>query len=398
VSVAVVETLRAILEFTVAGILGLFALYPPCLFLASRLRRPRVPCEPEDWPSVSLLVVVRNAESFIADKVRNALELDYPEDRLQLVFCSDGSTDDTDRVMRETGAERLTLLRMERHVGKIAALNRSIDLCRGEIVLLSDADAMLDRDAVRRLVRHFTDPGLGGVCGQRVIARDRADLSEAQSRYIGLDSAIKLWENRLGSITSNDGKIYAIRRELFHPIPPAVSDDLCVALDIVRQHRRFSFEPGAIARIRVPSRSPAHEIERRRRIVSQSCRSIYSNREVLNPLRHGAFAPALAVNKILRRLMPFALVGLLVASAWRAPGSWLALAALAAQLAFYGLALAHPLIDRLGLPPVRRLSATACYFALGQLGTLLGVVDFCTGRQVTKWDPVKTDESLCSRS
>lgn len=376
-----------------------FVLYPAGVWLFSRLAGRGRRVVGRGTPTVSLLVVVRNAETFIEEKVRNSLDLDYPASSLDLVFCSDGSDDGTEGIIRRFEGERLRLIPLAGHQGKIAALNRAIYDCTGDIVVLSDADAMLDPDAIRKLVRHFDDPTVGGVCGQRIIARDGAELREAQSRYIGFDSRIKQWESRLGSITSNDGKIYAIRRDLFCPLAPAVSDDLYLALGVVRQHRRFTFEPEARARIRLPSRSPAHEIERRRRIVSQSYRSMWFMRQVLNPFEHGPFALALAVNKILRRLLPFFFVTLVASTlilSFRRP--WM-VPLLGAQAGVLALAAYHGWTGgSRGPRSIRRLAAVAFYFVLGQWGTLLGVIDFATGRQVNKWDPVKTDRQACSRS
>jgi len=377
------------------GILLFFPLYPLGVWLVSRFAPRRTVSRSDARPPVSLLVVVRNAESFIADKVRNGLALHYPEDRLEIVVYSDGSTDATNRIVGAIDHSRLHFHASADHRGKIAALNAAMDHCRGEIVVFSDADARLDPDALIELIGHFDDPRVGGVSGRRVIARDRARLQEAQAGYVGLDSFLKGLESRIGSTTSNDGKLYAIRRELFHPIAPAVTDDLYVALDVVRQRRRFTFEPRARAFVPAPARSPAHEVRRRRRIVSQSLRGIYLMRETLNPLRHGGFAFALAINKVLRRLLPFSLLGLFASSLalsfalpWFA-AVWLALAALCLAGGACGLTGGRGRDGR-GLPA--RSAAWAYFFMLGQYGTLLGVLDFVSGRSVVKWDPVKTDD------
>ena len=256
--------------------------------------------------------------------------------------------------------------------------------------MFSDADALLDPDALRRLTRWFGDPEVGGVCGRRVLHKDAASLKEAQGRYIDLDSAIKRLESLRGSITSNDGKLYAMRRKLFQRIPPAVTDDLYTSLSVVRQGYRFVFEPSAVARIHVPSRSEAHELQRRRRIVGRSLRGIFAQRELLNPFRHGWFAVGLAVNKVGRRLLPVFLIVLLATSlvlAFR----WPVFAAFAAlQVAAYGAALLYPALPEAWQRTVPgRVAGAARYFCLGCLGTLLGFCDWVAGRRILKWDPVK---------
>lgn len=376
---------------SLAGLAGFFIVHPVVLWILSLTRRPRSVSGLHPTPSVTLLVAVRNAEAFIEDKVRNSLALSYPPDRLEVLFYSDGSTDSTAVRIRAHESARLRLLHCLEHRGKIAAINAAIPLCSGEIAIFSDADALLDPDAVSRIVPHFSDPSVGGVCGRRVIARDDSDLREAQERYIDFDCAIKVLEARTSSITSNDGKLYAIRRELFHAIPPAVTDDLYVALDIVRQRRRFVYEPRARAAIHVPSRSPEHEVERRRRVVCQSLRGIYLMRQLLNPLRYGWFSLALAINKVLRRMLPFCLLLLLSSSLVLAATVPWVVPVVIAQIALYGLALVDRLTGGLGRRPLGRLASHAHFFVLGQYGTLLGVLDFLTGRRVVKWDPVKMD-------
>src|SRR6185503_6107908 len=215
----------------------------------------------------------------------------------------------------------------------------------------------------------------------------------AQERYIAADSALKRAESRLGSVTSNDGKLYAVRRSLFRPIAPGATDDLYSCLSIVEQGRRFVFEPRARAFIRTPSRNPSHELSRRRRIVARSLRGIFLKRALLNPLRHGSFALQLFVNKVCRRLLPLFLVllfGTSLALTLLEPHAPWALAALLLQLGFYALALAHLVLARKRVPLIGALASVAYYFCVGNLGTLLGLADFLRGREAVKWDPVKT--------
>ncbi len=370
-----------------AGGLAVFVLYPLSTLLAallSRPRRSRLPGSgtPPPEPTVSLLVAARNARDLVEAKVRNTLGLAYPAGRLDLVFVSDGSRDDTAARIRPFVGPRVTFVELPEHLGKAAALNEGFARTRGEIVLFSDVDALLAPDAVGRLVRHFADPAVGGVCGRRVIGEPGEELREAQSFYFSLDGALKRAESRLGRITSNDGKIHAIRREAFRPISPGATDDLFTCLSVVRQGFRFLYEPEARAFVRLPSRSADHEISRRRRIVSRSLKGIFLARGVLNPFRYGLFAFGLFVNKVLRRLLPLFLATLLATSAFLAPVHPWMRAVLAGQLALYGLALLHPILRR-------RVSGVCQYFCVGNVGTLLGLVDFLRRRETVRWEPLK---------
>ena len=262
----------------------------------------------------------------------------------------------------------------------------------GEICVFSDISEMFDPDAVRMLVRHFADASVGGVCGRRCVGERKRPLANAQRLYITLDSCIKQWESATGSITANDGKLYAIRRSLFKPVPPGVTDDLYNALSVVRRKKRFIYEPDAVAVVRLPSRDTRHEVARRRRIVSRSLNGIRRQREVLDPRRHGIFALRLLVNKVLRRFLPLFLLILLPTSLFLyARGPFFALVVWA-QLAFYFAAAAHFVIPRGRRGSgAARIASTAFYICAGLAGTLLGVMDFITNPPPAKWKPVKND-------
>jgi len=379
----------------VGAVVAVFLGYPLFLWLRA-LRRPAPPVGADTEPSVTLLVVVRNGEALVRQKIENTLALDYPKGRLDLIVCSDGSTDLTvERIRAFAVVEpRLTFLSTREHLGKAAALNAGAARARGEILVCSDADALLWPDALRWLVRPFADPGVGGVCGARTLGVERASLSSPQSSYISLDSRVKELESRSGSITSNDGKLYAVRRRLFPTIAEGVTDDLWAALCVVDAGFRFVFEPRAGASIRVPARSASHEVKRRRRIVARSLRALWLMRRLFRPRRGGFYALGLFVNKVLRRLLPVFLLLALVSAATLAGTSATFRTVLLLAVGLLALAALGALSPR-GVPqPLARGSTLALYFVLGNWGTLLGVVDFLSGRRIVGWDPVKGDGAV----
>ncbi|MBF0624160.1 MAG: glycosyltransferase [Magnetococcales bacterium] len=373
---------------------AVFVGYPLALLLASRLQRetPVAAATSGLLPSVTLVVVARNAAALVTEKLRNFQSLDYPPRLLELVLFSDGSEDDTVALVRKFGDERIRLLVSADHVGKFTGLNRAVAAARNDLLVFSDVDAHLTPDALSHLVRPLADPVVGGVCGQRLLRRECNPLAAAQGSYIDFDSRIKQLESRIGSITSNDGKLYAIRRELFTPVPGGVTDDLFQSLGVIGQGRRFLFEPRAIATITVPSRNPAHEVRRRRRIVARSLRSLWFHRRLLNPFHSGWYAVGLGVNKGWRRLLPLALGGLPVGAAGLAasgiPAWW-------GVVVLLGAGLAAGLLQPVLCPPERtggalgRLLGKGRYVLLGLAGTHLGLMDFLRGRVPDRWDPVK---------
>ncbi|TAN41328.1 MAG: glycosyltransferase [Nitrospirae bacterium] len=342
-------------------------------------------------PMVSIVTVVRNGRALIQAKIENALALDYPHDKLELIIYSDGSTDGIEETVRAFTCEQVRFCSSAGHEGKNAGMNNAVKHCAGEIIVFSDADALFEKDALRFLVRHFGDPDVGGVCGSRVIAEKGHSLSKPQWSYIKFDTLIKSLESKSGSISSNDGKIYAVRKNLYRPIPDKVTDDLFVALSIVSQKRRFVFEPEAVTFVRTPSRNMEHEVERRRRIVGGSLNGIWLMRELLNPFKFGIFAVRLFINKVLRRMLPLFLIMLFFSSLYLSCKILLAALLFLFQAAFYSGAFSYYLIfSRIKeIKIITKTTALAFYFCIGNYGALRGCMDFLMGNQVGKWTPTK---------
>jgi cellulose synthase/poly-beta-1,6-N-acetylglucosamine synthase-like glycosyltransferase len=335
-----------------------------------------------------LIVACHNPGQLLEQKIDNSLALDYPPQDLSVLIVSDGSDDGSPEVLQKRVSKRVQGIALQRHDGKASALNVGIERATGELLVFSDVDAQLPPNSLRILARHFADPSIGGVCGQRVLTRGQAALHDAQDTYVSWDSRIKQLESSIGSTTSNDGKLYALRREAAGPIADGVTDDLCAALGAISRGWRFIFDPDARALVPTPAKSSEHEISRRRRVVARSLRGLFLRRALLNPTRYGFYALMLLINKVLRRLLPLLLALLLFTTLWLAIGSWPFRLLLAAQLGIYGLAVFgafRPQASGILGANARR----AYYLLLGMLGTSLGVWDFLRGRTVITWKPIK---------
>jgi len=357
------------------GILSVVLLYPLALLLLPRRRTPALPSEPESWPAVTMITAARNAAALLPSKRENFLALDYPPERLHWLVVSDGSTDRTRQIIEDDPDPRIRLLELSERRGKAAALNLAVEQAETGLLLFSDADAILEPGAVRKLARHFSDPAVGGVCGQRRTSRGGARLRDAQQSYINLDSRLRMLESAHGRISSNDGKIHMIRRTLFETIPQGVSDDFYTLLAVTARNACFLFEPSAVACINLPARDARHEIRRRRRVVLISWVGLFQQPFLLYPRRFGGFAFGLWINKIGRRLLPFFLLMLAAGSVWALCAVPLVLAAL------FAAGIAGLLVSR-----------HAQYILAGLLGTAWGVVDFVIGRRIVRWEPEKNRE------
>lgn len=376
-----------------------FILYPVILLFVTRLTGCRRPTGTEVFtPSVSVVVPVHNGADFIGAKLENLLGLDYPSNRLDILVASDGSTDQTNEIVNAFASSQVRLLALEDHDGKNVALNKAITACTSEIIVVTDVDALLSPNALRMLVRWFADATVGGVVGRKALHTTGSGMDSSQQAYNGYQEWIKNWESRLYSTAMNEGKLHALRRDLYTPIPVGCMDDLHNLLSVVSQGSRFYFDSSALAHISIPSSDPRNEIERRRRIVNGSLRAIFQFPDLLNPLRHPRYSFLLWSQKISRRLAPFSMVGVAVTA-----GVWGTVSSVG--LWFFACCLVLPLLALLvharilpgrgkGRGLMSRLFAVPYYFVLGNLGTLLGVLDLAMRRRnADRWVPRKRARS-----
>lgn len=381
--------------FAIFMLVSSFVLYPLLLLLSRFLPRNKgsKPSEIAEPESVSFILVMHNAEQLIAHKLNNILQLNLGNIKNEIIVYLDGCSDHTLQKLQALAIDNLTIINETAHLGKIAGLNTAAERAQGDILIFTDADAILEKNVVSTLLTHFKDPRCGGVCGLRAIKEKQGKLHLAQHVYITVDSYIKKLETYLGNITSNDGKLYAVRRSLFKPIADAVTDDLYSCLNITEQHYRFVFEPKAIAHISTPSRHERHEYSRRRRIVTRSLNGLWLKRKLLNPFQYGLFSLGLIINKIFRRLMGMTLLLLFISSYFASSYSICIAVLFYVQLGFYLLAGIYPLLllkhELLSAPFIRHLTSVCWYFCLGNYATSLGVVDFLSGKRVSKWVPQK---------
>jgi cellulose synthase/poly-beta-1,6-N-acetylglucosamine synthase-like glycosyltransferase len=352
------------------------------VILALRKRNPPSP-DPAAWPSVSLIIAAYNEERVLADKLANSLSLDYPPDRLEILVASDGSTDRTDSIARAFEGRGVRLLRIEGRQGKTAAQNAAAAAANGEIVVFSDANALYEPDALRRLVARFSDPGVGCVEGRRAdFATGASATARHELTYRDWESRIKTWESRALSCTGATGPIYAVRRSLYVPLDPALISDFMEPLMIMCRHgKRQVFEPAAVSRESVLS-DLKDEFHRKVRIMTRCLNSLRLTPEVLNPGRNGWFSAQVISHRLLRWLVPlFALTAfganlfLLDRPAYRITLLLQGLFAAAAALGW--------LLDRLGVGPACvRLPYAFC---AANLAALVALGNGLLGRNVVTW-------------
>jgi poly-beta-1,6-N-acetyl-D-glucosamine synthase len=381
-----------------ACVFTVFLGYPFVLYLCSFFKKKNLhrECNKTPW-SVSVIVVFRNAESLIEKKIENFLTFDYPKEKIELILISDGSSDHSLDLIHPFLSPFIRLFHSDDHKGKAYGLNLGVEKSKKDILVFSDADSILEQGTVKTLVKYFSDPAIGGVCGQRMIAKEVSPIKSAQKKYIEWDSSIKSLEVKCGlSITSHDGKLYAIRKELFQPVPDGVTDDAYISLSVIGQKFWFVFDPKAKAVIKAPSRNGWHELKRRARIVSRSLNGLKMNKKMLNPKKFGFFSIGLFINKVLRRVVPISLM-LIFFSSWILSRQDVLLGTISfwLQVAGYSISFLYPVFcvpwfskNALG-QFIKKISSVGFFFCLGMVGTLFGIISFLSGAKISKWDPEK---------
>jgi glycosyltransferase involved in cell wall biosynthesis len=348
----------------------------PLLLRLLGLLRPRPVAKRPIEPDVSLLVSAYNEGDVIEEKIRNALALDYPPDRLEIAIASDGSTDGTAAIAARLAAEdgRVRVFAYEIRRGKTAVLNETVPRLRGEIVAFSDASSMLEPTALRALVASFADPGVGAVSGvYRVRKKEEAHLGTQEDFYWRYETFLRKQEAVLGAMQGAHGSLYAIRKRLYSfPPPTTINDDWVIPGRVLSQGYRIAYEPAAVAW------EEAREMggfSRRVRIMTGNCEQLREARALLWPPRVLPLF-VLASHKLGRLLVPFAMVVLIAANAalldsplyawtWRL------------QLAFYALVLAGAIVR---LRP--RLLRLPYYFCMVNAAAFVGIFHALGGRRV----------------
>jgi cellulose synthase/poly-beta-1,6-N-acetylglucosamine synthase-like glycosyltransferase len=352
--------------------------YPAALWLIARVRgRPAPPpAAAGEPPRVSLIVAAHDEAQVIERKLRNALALDYPRDRLEVIVASDGSTDRTVELARASGAD--LVLDLPR-AGKVAAQNAAVERATGELLAFSDANAFWDGGAMRRLVAPFADPRVGYVCGRLRLEADGS--ANQEGAYLRYEMAVRELESELGGVTAGNGAIYATRRDSYIVLDSARGHDLCFPFALTKRGWRALYAPDAIAEERMAP-TIGGEFARKRRMMTRTWGVVLRD-GMLSPRGYGPlYAFQMLSHRALRYASPFLhLIALGTNLALLGHGAVYTVT-LAVQVAFVLAAALGSLI------PLRALRL-ANYYAMVEGSVLAGLWDRLRGGTALTWEKVE---------
>lgn len=334
-----------------------------------------------ELPGVSFVIPAYNEEAVLPAKIENLRQLDYPKEKLEVIFVSDGSTDGTNRILESLKEPNFRVILQPQRQGKGSTLNQAVVEAHHPILLFSDTSTLFAPDSVRKLARHFTDPKVGGVCGA-LRFENSPESGQTEGFYWKYESMLRLMEARLGATLTASGAIYALRRECYDPVSAdTVIEDFVIPMNARRMGFAVHYDPEAVATETAAS-TVAGEFTRRVRLAVGSFRAMKDLAGTPLPVFTRL---ALFSHKFLRWMVPFFLIGSLVTSGllWNHPVYRILFVA---QMLFYLWALLG-FFFRHRLQKVR-YALTGYFLIAMNLAFLVGFIRFLTGRKEVTWERV----------
>jgi biofilm PGA synthesis N-glycosyltransferase PgaC len=339
-------------------------------------------------PNVTLLIAAYNEAECIRAKALNSLAIDYPSEMFDILFVTDGSTDGTEKILREfLHDDRVRVFHDQERRGKLAAVNRVMRYVPSPIVVLTDANTMLNRDAVRNIVRHYADPRVGAVAGEKRIRSAAAGGSGAgEGLYWKYESFLKRMDSQLHSVVGAAGELFSFRTSLYRAVPPdSIIEDFHLSMCIAADGYRVVYEPEAFAE-EEPSASFREEMKRKVRICAGGFQSMARLRPLLSIRRHGLLSFQYISHRVLRWavtpfLLPLLLALNILLAAADAPFFRLLLAG---QVLFYGAAAAGYVMELFHIRS--RLFVAPFYFMLMNIAAYAGLYRYLKGTQSAVWE------------
>lgn len=344
-------------------------------------------------PDVTLFITAYNEKDFVAAKVKNSYELEYPKEKLHFVWVTDGSDDGTPEELQKY--EGVTVHHLPQRNGKIGAMNRGMKFVKTPIVVFCDANTMLGKESIRRIVTLFSNPKVGCVSGEkRIYSKDKDGAAGAgEGLYWKYESTLKKWDAELYSVVGAAGELFAIRTELYREVErDTLLDDFIISLRVAQEGYTIQYDPEAYA-IETASANVKEELKRKVRISAGGIQSVVRLRSLLNIFKYGTLSFQYISHRVLRwTLAPLALallipLGLVIAlqEGILDPGLYSLLFWM--QVLFYAAALLGWYLEHKAIRI--KILFVPYYFFIMNLSVFLGLKRYLKGQQTVNWERAK---------
>jgi cellulose synthase/poly-beta-1,6-N-acetylglucosamine synthase-like glycosyltransferase len=339
----------------------------------------------DELPTVTLLIAAWNEEDIIEEKIQNSFNLNYPSDKLQFLFITDGSTDQTPQIISKYN--RINLLHQSQRNGKTASINRAMKQVTSDVVVFSDANTMLNEEALLEIVKHYSNEKVGCVSGEkRVRIPETAHASAAgEGLYWKYESKLKQWDSELYSAAGAAGELFSIRTHLFNETEvDTILDDFVISLRIVEKGYVIAYEPNAYA-LENSSDSIKEELKRKVRICAGAFQSMIRLSSLLNVFKHPVFTFQYVSHRVLRwTIAPLALFMLLPLNVYLAfTDPYIYKMILALQVLFYAFAILGWKYEK--MKTRKKLFFIPFYFLMMNYSVLAGFKRFLFNEQSQMW-------------
>jgi len=339
-------------------------------------------------PEVSFVVPCYNESEVIASKIQNTLELEYPKDKLKIIIITDGSTDGTPEIVRQY--ENILLLHEDQRGGKSAAENRAMKYVNSPIVIFSDANTILPKEAIREIVKHYADPQVGAVSGEkRIMSKDVDTASGAgEGVYWKYESFLKRMDSEMSTIVGAAGELFSFRKELFSDLETdTILDDFMLSMRIAEKGYRVVYEPNAYA-METASASVREELKRKVRICAGGWQSMGRLISVMNPVKNFWLAFQFISHRVLRwSITPVMLLLMLPANGLLFFEHYVYQITFVAQVFFYLCAMIGWYLANRELKV--KLLFIPYYFFIMNYAVFAGFIRYVRGEQSAAWERSK---------
>lgn len=372
--------------------------YGLLLFVLVKIKRAIVgkPILPEaiNLPTCTLIVAAYNEEAFIEQKIKNTLELIYPDNRLKFIFVTDGSTDATAEIVSKY--PQIKHLHSDARMGKMAAVHRAKDSVDTDIIVFTDANTFLNAEAMVNICRHYADPKVGAVAGEkRVTTTEAADATAGEGFYWKYESKLKAWDSELYSVVGAAGELFSVRAELYQPVPlNAIIDDFMISMLIAQKGYKIVYEPEAYAS-ETASEDVKEELKRKIRIAAGGLQSIIWLKSLLLPFKLPVLSFQYISHRVLRwTVVPFLMILVLVLNiwiVWKGESGFIYQLILLGQIGFYGMsALGWIMMAR---QMKVKIFFIPYYFSMMNYAVIRGIFRYLSGNQSAIWEKAKRKQS-----
>jgi biofilm PGA synthesis N-glycosyltransferase PgaC len=344
----------------------------------------------DNLPTCTLVVAAYNEELFIEEKIKNSLELRYPGGKLKLIFISDGSNDKTAEIIARY--PQIIGMHSDERKGKMAAVHRAVATITTDVVVFTDANTFLNPEALVNICRHYSNPKVGAVAGEKKVQIDeKADAAASEGFYWKYESKLKVWDSELYSVVGAAGELFSVRTNLYQYVSPnSIIDDFMISMLIAKMGYKIVYEPEAYA-LETSSANVGEELKRKIRISAGGIQSIIWLKSLLLPFKLPVLSFQYISHRVLRwTVVPFLMILALILNILivaNGDSCWLYHVLLVAQTAFYGVSLLGWFLESKQIKI--KVFFIPYYFCMMNYAVIHGIIRYSTGGQTGIWEKAK---------